>query len=389
MRTFAQKQNQAQGRASSSSPRSNTAAPGSQRANTLHHTQHAIGNQASQRMLETDAEELEAGLTSTAPPRFGHDFSRIPIHPPTAGAIQTKLAINNLGDDYEQEADRVSEQVMRMPEPQLQHACACGGGCPKCQAEQPGQEYERLQTKRIRPSDLGQTTAPAIVHEVLRSSGQPLDPATRGFMEPRFDHDFSQVRVHADAKAAESASAVKALAYTVGRDVVFGAGRYAPGTTEGDRLLAHELTHVAQQSGGHEVQGSNGPLFVSGSETRIQRDTAAKQERRSKLKHIDGAAKALSNGVMGWAMWVIEDGNQVIMSISFSPYPKYRGKTITFLQTMQETGGSSNAELDVLTYGKRDTERDDTSPFYGATWNNTDRNWVGEGAPGRFKNQPG
>ena len=89
------------------------------------------------------------------------------------------------------------------------------------------------------------------------------------------------MRVHTDAKAAESARAVKRLAYTVGRDVVFGAGRYAPGTTEGDRLLAHELTHVVQQSGGQEVQGSNGPLFVSGSGTEIQRDTADKQERRS------------------------------------------------------------------------------------------------------------
>jgi hypothetical protein len=89
---------------------------------------------------------------------------------------------------------------------------------------------------------------PSIVHEVLRSPGQPLDDATRAYMEPRLGHDFSAVRVHTDAKAAESAQVVNALAYTVGRDVVFGAGRYAPQTSSGQRLTAHELTHVVQQS---------------------------------------------------------------------------------------------------------------------------------------------
>lgn len=89
--------------------------------------------------------------------------------------------------------------------------------------------------------------APPIVDEVLRSSGQPLDDTTRAFMEPRFGFDFGQVRVHTDERAAQSAASVSALAYTVGQDVVFGAGQYAPGTSEGRRLVAHELTHVAQQ----------------------------------------------------------------------------------------------------------------------------------------------
>lgn len=90
-------------------------------------------------------------------------------------------------------------------------------------------------------------TVPPIVREVLRSPGRPLDPATRTFMEQRFGHDFSRVRVHSDARAAESARAVNALAYTVGRDVVFGARQYAPEDSGGRRLLAHELTHVVQQ----------------------------------------------------------------------------------------------------------------------------------------------
>ena len=88
---------------------------------------------------------------------------------------------------------------------------------------------------------------PSIVHDVLCSPGQPLAASTREFMEPRFGHDFSKVRVHTGARAVKSAQAVNALAYTVGQDVIFGRGEYAPGTIAGQRLLAHELTHVVQQ----------------------------------------------------------------------------------------------------------------------------------------------
>jgi hypothetical protein len=95
---------------------------------------------------------------------------------------------------------------------------------------------------------------PPIVHDVLRSSGQPLDAATRAFMEPRFRHDFSQVRVHTDARAADSAQAVNARAYTVGQNTVFAASQYAPGTSAGKQLLAHELAHVVQQKGASTVQ---------------------------------------------------------------------------------------------------------------------------------------
>jgi hypothetical protein len=91
--------------------------------------------------------------------------------------------------------------------------------------------------------------APPIVNEVLRSPGQPLDPASRAFMEPRFGHSFADVQVHPGAKAADSADAVNAHAYTVGRHVVFGPGQYTPRSPAGQRLLAHELAHVVQQSG--------------------------------------------------------------------------------------------------------------------------------------------
>ena len=126
----------------------------------------------------------------------------------------------------------------------LQRKCACGGApgvdgeCAACRKRR----LQRQPDRQVEP-----TGVPAIVHDVLRSPGQPLDPATRAFMEPRFGHDFSAVRVHTDLRAAESARAVNALAYTVGRDVTFGPGQYAPGTSAGRRLIAHELAHVVQQ----------------------------------------------------------------------------------------------------------------------------------------------
>ncbi|MBI4000191.1 MAG: DUF4157 domain-containing protein [Nitrospira defluvii] len=99
------------------------------------------------------------------------------------------------------------------------------------------------------PSGREVGAAPPIVHEVLSSPGQPLDATTRAFFEPRFAHDLGQVRIHADDHAAKSAQVVNALAYTVGRDVVFGPGRYSPQAPQGRRLLAHELSHVIQQGG--------------------------------------------------------------------------------------------------------------------------------------------
>lgn len=172
--------------------------------------------------------------------------------------VQPKLTVNQPGDQYEQEADRVADRVMRMPAGEaLQRMCSA------CEEEQEVQrtsmtataeeEEEHLQTKREATSlapgpEAG--AAPPIVDDVLRSPGEPLDHHTRHFMASRFGHDFGGVRVHAGAQASASARAVQALAYTVGNNIVFGPGRYAPSESSGRRLLAHELTHVIQQSGG-------------------------------------------------------------------------------------------------------------------------------------------
>lgn len=142
--------------------------------------------------------------------------------------IQTKLKIGEPGDKYEQEADRIADEVMRMPEPSVQR--------------------KTIANPTPLNSEQSPSEVPPIVHEVLNSPSQPLHPETRTFMESRFKHDFSQVRVHTDARAAESAQAVQAIAYTFGRSVVFGIGQYTPRTIAGRKLIAHELTHVLQQS---------------------------------------------------------------------------------------------------------------------------------------------
>ncbi len=163
--------------------------------------------------------------------------------------FQPKLTVNTPGDTYEQEADHVANQVMRMKNsdapffsPSAQSQQGIQRKCDSCEHE------EKVQRKETNDGVSGQT-APPLVSEVISSGGgQPLDADTKGFMESRMGQDFSQVRVHTGARAAESAAAIQAKAYTSGRDVVFGAGEYQPASESGKQLLAHELVHVGQQS---------------------------------------------------------------------------------------------------------------------------------------------
>jgi hypothetical protein len=174
------------------------------------------------------------------------------------------LRIGEPDDAFEQEADRVADEVMagdssRMGwslagvpiDAGLQRKCACGGsGGAEGECEECKKKETTLQ--RQATGSGGPATAPPIVDEVLRSPGQPLDAATRAFFEPRFGHDFSRVRIHTGARAAESAQAVNALAYTVGRHIVFGSLRYDHATGAAKNMVAHELAHVVQQ--GHHDQ---------------------------------------------------------------------------------------------------------------------------------------
>jgi outer membrane protein OmpA-like peptidoglycan-associated protein len=131
----------------------------------------------------------------------------------------------------------------------LQRKCSCGqhtGGGEKCEECRKNEMILQRQPSAF----VGSETVPPVVQDVLRSPGQPLDSRTRASMEPSFGHDFSQVRVHTDAKAAESADAIRAQAYTVGRDIVFGSAKFSSHSDASTHLLAHELTHVLQQAAG-------------------------------------------------------------------------------------------------------------------------------------------
>ena len=146
----------------------------------------------------------------------------------------------------------------------LQRKCECAGA-PDCDCDTTKKDKEK-QTGGLHRAAAGPAgaqapgQAPAVVHEVLRSPGQPLDPATQAFFESRFGSDLGGVRIHTDSRAADSARAVQALSYTVGQHVAFARGQYQPGTDSGRRLLAHELAHTLQQRG---VPLHSGPLPVT------------------------------------------------------------------------------------------------------------------------------
>lgn len=252
-----------------------------------------LENQAEQRSLQRDGAERNAVATYTAAPHFAYDFSRIPVHPPTPRTMQTKLAVNAPGDEYEQEADRLAEQVMSMPEPATQQPVQPEAmpdekevqtkplaamikplvqretmpGEEPAQAKlpqpdaMPEEEKESVQTKSaLQRSPDGNLQVGSSIESRLTSSkggGGPLPIEVRAFMEPRFGADFSQVRVHTDSEAVQMNRDLNAQAFTHRQDVYFGAGK-TPGK---DALTAHELTHVVQQTG-DRVQRAPGQTWI-------------------------------------------------------------------------------------------------------------------------------
>lgn len=218
-----------------------------------------------------------------------------------ANSIQTKLTIGQPNDRYEQEADRVADQVMHMPAPELKRQTEpedeeellqskpvgesitslvqrmqdpeeedrelqtklIGGYvdphiqrlCPECdeqmqrQSTDESEEEDRIQARQQSDNSTGIPQDLESNINSLKGGGQPLSQTTRAYFEPRFGYDFSKVRVHADNHAADVARSVNARAFTLGDDIVFGAGQYTPENGNGQHLLAHELTHVVQQGG--------------------------------------------------------------------------------------------------------------------------------------------
>jgi hypothetical protein len=203
---------------------------------------------------------------------YGHNFSKLSVRQP-----QAKLTVNTPGDAYEQEADSVANQVMKMDAPETQKVAReeetdeevaevpqkegaevkrvmreeVPGGMDEEEEKPPaapdddknvqrkcdGCEIEEMHRTESDPLSEGADVS-GPVNEGLQSGGRPLDAEARGYMEPRFGHDFSQVRVHTDARASGSTEAVSARAYTVGNDIAFRSGEYNPGSSSGRQLLA-------------------------------------------------------------------------------------------------------------------------------------------------------
>jgi hypothetical protein len=174
-----------------------------------------------------------------------------------------------------------------------------------------------------------------LVHEALNGPGEPLDRQSRAYFEPRFGVDFSRVRIHADARAAQSAQAVNAQAYTIGNDLVFGAGRFAPTSLAGRRLIAHELAHVAQQSGA--MRPTTAGAGLDHEVNAIGRRADSNVLRRAEVEDRDVICRNLSDASAEVNNWV----NQELSKSRISPGTA--DLTVFFDDVLQKTAGGSNA----------------------------------------------
>jgi hypothetical protein len=179
-----------------------------------------------------------------------------------APLVQPKLTISQPDDIHEREADRVAAEIMTMPLPTSHRRSNVD-----IQKSEFG-DHEQGQAAPQMSPDLSAQIAS------LRGGGTPLSREARAFMEPRFGYDFSQVRVHTGPRAAETAQALNARAFTLGHDIAFGSGEYSPGTDAGRRLLAHELMHVVQQGQAHIYADAQVSRAVQHEPTRAVTDTA-------------------------------------------------------------------------------------------------------------------
>ncbi len=171
--------------------------------------------------------------------------------------VQAKLKLGAPNDAFEQEAERVADRVMRMPDALVQRKCATCAAAEAAGRPAPCSACTQDDIRR-KPDGSGAPSLPVATArriQGLRGGGVPLPTRERAYFEPRFGRSFEAVRVHTDSTAAETAGAIQAKAFTHGTDVAFGRDQYMPGTTDGRRLLAHELVHVVQQ-------GGSGPSIV-------------------------------------------------------------------------------------------------------------------------------
>jgi hypothetical protein len=237
-----------------------------------------------------------------AEPGIAWNFAKIPVfsfeqasrHQTSSLFAQPKLAIGRVDDPLERDSERIADHIMRMPDPDLSVAGV--------RSQLVGKRTvgdERLRRDAVSPAALDGRPAPAVVHQVLAEPGRPLDSESRAFFEPRLGLDLAHVRVHDNSRAASSARAVGARAYTVGSHIVFAEGAHTA-SEGGRRLLAHELVHVMQQTGDAAPQlarddapytpsGASGALAVAVDKIAEYRIRAATALARSGLAAADVA----------------------------------------------------------------------------------------------------
>jgi len=221
----------------------------------------------------------------------GFDFARVPG---VARTIQCKAAVGAPGDPLEREADAAADKVMRMTDPaQIGFARpALQRKCATCD------DAHKIQAKRAASANSAAELDTGTAVRAIEQGGAPLSTQARAYFEPRFGHDFSGVRVHAGDEAASAARGLQARAYTCAGHIVFGAGEYAPSTTPGKRLLAHELAHVVQQGAdaaparnapavARNVEGGNGPLSLSRAQAATLQRVPADPDARGALRSSD------------------------------------------------------------------------------------------------------
>jgi hypothetical protein len=261
--------------------------------------------------------------------------------------------------------------------PALQRKCACGGS-----PAPGGNECDDCATKKmvLQRAAHGPATTPILptsVGRTLSSPGRPLDSPTRGFMESRFGHDFSRVRVHTDGHAAESARDVSARAYTVGNDIVFDQGEYSPHTHEGQSLIAHELTHVVQQHSGRFTSGVDTPgdafereadamaaAVTRGQTVSVRPHASVPRVQRQRCDHDGPTAPGCAISVKGgkrltWTENERQDllkkivsghvsGGQVVTNLRTYLNPRKEGKERGFIDVAQIEATPVDGRMDVV-----------------------------------------
>lgn len=292
----------------------------------------------------------------------GHDFSQVQS-PATPLRIQTKLTVGAAGDQYEQEADQVAAQVLQMPAPISEHSDT--GASVHVQRAGGGSGFE---------------AGPDVERGVAsqRGQGAGLAAQTRAFMEPRFGADFSGVRIHNDTQSDTLNRSISARAFTTGNDIFFRGGEYQPSSAAGQRLLAHELTHVVQQKGaGTHVQrafvtdvATDAKLFDKDAGSNTQPDlsehTAVKKAglaitsvnmqhflERHTYKHQQLSAKYRKYDTVLWPVGTtvtdVLDGLKTVLKLMEGRTNK--NKMVNITQTITMGGKSCNIQIGMITGG--------------------------------------